>query len=492
MLKLNRYHFFLIFLVAVAGSIALLIGCGGGGTTPSPDTTTTSSGGTTTTSTSTTTTLPRTASPIIMPDAGSYESNSLLVTIEAPAADAIYFTTDGSTPDANPANLYTTPFTIDVSTRVRAMAVESGHSNSIIPNTWYDLYWWQPLGNGVAGSVTNVHALAVDNDGNLYVGGLFENAGGVSAKNVAKWNGSTWSSLSAGLNLGPEALNYSGGNLYAGGIFDVPSTTLGVERCYCIAGWDGTTWSFPGNGFDLAVYALAYNSGNGKLYAGGDLTAFHSGASPSFNHIAMWDGSSWSPLGGGLTGGDGTVKALAVGGSGNLYAGGDFISAEGIPVNKIAMWNGTDWSSLTSGISNEVDKSVWALAYSNGILYVGGIFDQAGGIPAQCIARWDGDTWSSLDSDITFVNVDALAVDSSGNLYVGGYFVNASGTISDIAKWNIASHAWSSLGGGVDIISGGHVQALAVDASGNLYAGGFFTKIGGVTCNYIAKWGKKK
>ena len=32
------------------------------------------------------------------------------------------------------------------------------------------------------------------------------------------------------------------------------------------------------------------------------------------------------------------------------------------------------------------------------------------------------------------------------------------------------------------------VYALAVDASGTLYAGGDFTTAGGVSANYIAKW----
>jgi hypothetical protein len=50
------------------------------------------------------------------------------------------------------------------------------------------------------------------------------------------------------------------------------------------------------------------------------------------NHVAKWDGSSWSALGSGMGGGDGYwgpwVSALAVSGS-DLYAGGSFITAGG-------------------------------------------------------------------------------------------------------------------------------------------------------------------
>src|SRR5882762_2352853 len=45
---------------------------------------------------------------------------------------------------------------------------------------------------------------------------------------------------------------------------------------------------------------------------------------------------------------------------------------------------------------------------------------------------------------------------------------------------------WISLGGlpGADFI----VNAAVVDTKGNLYVGGFFTTVGGVSANCIAKW----
>ena len=45
-----------------------------------------------------------------------------------------------------------------------------------------------------------VYAAAMDNAGNLYVGGDFTVAGDVPANNIAKWNGSSWSALGSGMN----------------------------------------------------------------------------------------------------------------------------------------------------------------------------------------------------------------------------------------------------------------------------------------------------
>ncbi len=87
------------------------------------------------------------------------------------------------------------------------------------------------------------------------------------------------------------------------------------------------------------------------------------------------------------------VRALAVDGSGNLYAGGNFTTAGGVTVNYIAKWDGTSWSALGSGMNG----TVYALAVdASGNLYAGGGFTTAGGVAANNIAKWNGTSWSAL------------------------------------------------------------------------------------------------
>jgi hypothetical protein len=65
-----------------------------------------------------------------------------------------------------------------------------------------------------------VNALAVDLSGNLYAGGSFTTAGGISANRIAKWNGTTWYALVSGMNSDVNALTFDlSDNLYAGGFF---------------------------------------------------------------------------------------------------------------------------------------------------------------------------------------------------------------------------------------------------------------------------------
>jgi hypothetical protein len=320
---------------------------------------------------------------------------------------------------------------------------------------------WSPLGAGLNNGVS---ALAVDASGNLYAGGLFTTAGGTAASNIAKWNGTTWSPLGTGLSSNVSALAVdASGNVYAGGAFSVSQEPSGNRiELYFFAKWDGTTWGAPGAGPQGTVNALVLD-GSGNVYIGGSFTTV---GNATANRIAKWDGRTWSVLGTGL---NNTVNALALDGRGNLYAGGSFTTAGGLRANRIAKWNGTAWSALGTGTSG----NVLALAVDGaGTVYAGGAFVSAGSASASYIAKWNGTAWSALGAGVAG-NVLALAVGGSGSVYAGGTFTTAGGTTaSRIAKWN--GSAWSTLGTGLN----GPVQALAADGRGNVYAGGSFTAVG--------------
>src|SRR5205823_2170004 len=122
------------------------------------------------------------------------------------------------------------------------------------------------------------------------------------------------------------------------------------------------------------------------------------GASGSVNNIATWNGSFWLALGSGGNGVNDTVRALAVGGSGELYAGGDFtFAAPLISANHVAEWTGGAWLAFGDGadpVGNGTNAPVYALTWSSAGLYVGGAFmsvyvSGASGI-ANFVALWNG------------------------------------------------------------------------------------------------------
>ncbi len=343
---------------------------------------------------------------------------------------------------------------------------------------------WVSLGSGIGGygSSTMVYALAVMGT-DLYVGGFFYTAGGVWAvNNIAKWNGSAWSALGSGMtgvmnNTTPSvfALAVSGTNLYVGGNF----TMAGGVSATNIAKWDGSTWSALGSGVTPGVRVLA--ASGTSIYAGGGITT--AGGLPAIN-IAKWDGSAWSALGSGISGGPNPgVYALAVSGA-SLYAAGWFTSAGGVAAKCIAKWDGSVWSALGSGIDGVNNAVVEALAVSGTDLYAGGGFTTAGGVPANWIAKWDGSSWSALGSGVNGT-VSALAVNGT-DLYAGGQFTTAGGLPAwYIAKWN--GWTWSALGSGIGGADYPNAYVLAADGAGHLFVGGSFTRAGTNTVSYIAE-----
>ena len=276
---------------------------------------------------------------------------------------------------------------------------------------------WISLGSGVNGSVKAL----VTSGSDLYVGGQFTTAGGNSATNVAKWNGSAWSALGSGVNGEVGALAVLGTNLYVAGAF----TTAGGNSATNVAKWNGSAWSALGLGLGLngSVSALAVLGSD--LYVGGYFTM---AGGNSAKYVAKWNGSAWSALGSGLGGGiaGNGVKVLAVLGS-DLYVGGDFTTADGNSANFVAKCDGSGWSALGSGVGGTYPY-VLALAVSGNDLYVGGQFTTAGGNSANRVAKWDGSAWSPLGSGVNN-RVNALAV-SGSDLYVGGDFTSAGGKAS--------------------------------------------------------------
>ncbi len=357
---------------------------------------------------------------------------------------------------------------------------------------------WTTLGSGVDAAV---NALTTFDDGNgpaLFAGGNFTTAGGAAASYVARWDGSGWAPVGSGTNDTVFALaafdDGSGAALYVGGRF----TAAGGMAAFRIASWDGSSWAALG-GMNGRIDALAvFDDGSGAaLYAGGTFTTIGGVAA---KRIARWDGSIWAALGGGTNGSVSALAAFDDGSGPALYAAGDFTDAGGRGADSIARWDAPDWSALGSGIGGVTIPFVGALSvFDDGrgqALYVGGSFETAGGVAASRIARWDGSSFEALGSGLSGTNsaVFALTVFDDGGgpaLYAAGAFSGIGGVgASGIAKWN--GSTWSALGSGV---GGGlfspEVYALTVfdDGSGPaLYAGGDFTQAGGVAANRIARW----
>jgi len=431
---------------------------------------------TTTTSTTTTTTIPTVSAPSFSATPGTYEANSITVEVTS-------------------STLYSGTITISTSTTLKAIAL-LGSLSSDVTTGRYNLIWWSAIGSGVAGA--SVNAIAVDNAGLVYVAGSFTTAGGVTASNIAMWDGSSWYPLDDGLNGTVWALAIGDdGHLYAGGEFSASgATTLNF-----IARWNTATdaWQALDSGLNETVRTLLAItiSETDYLICGGDFTGEGAGGGPDpLNYLGVYvydDFPNWTDL----TGGANNIgRAFAYDAANSVtYVGGDFTVVNDAPdevsANYVAALSGsgaTTWSALGAGVNA---ASVRALLYSSNALFVGGDFTTAGGSTANRIGMWDteGSSWSALGNGFDDT-VRALANDSS-YVYAGGDFANdgaSSTAYARIARWSLTSGTWSTMGSGLN----GNVNAIVVDSlSGRVYVGGQFSLAGGASAFRLAVWGLK-
>ena len=351
-----------------------------------------------------------------------------------------------------------------------------------------------------------VLALCAYDDGSglkLHAGGSFLTAAGVSARGLARLDSTGWYEVGGGVSGGSPASvraltvadDGSGPALFVGGSF----TTCGTVPVGNVARWDGVGWSALSSGTDGAVEALLpdpVGGGPGLLLGGG----FAHANEGTVEHVARWRAPEFSGLGpGGL---DGEVQGLAVadlGAGPELYVGGRFQRTSTSVVNRIARWDGQRWHALGSGLAGSDPFFVRAIAEfdsgSGSELYVGGRFTLAGGVPVQNIARWNGASWSDVGGGVQSAPgfptcvVNALYVWDDGTgpaLYAGGHFLSAGGAPAPwVAKWNGSS--WASLGAGLN----GDVYTLQAfdDGTGEkLYVGGHFNHPQGLPTRNIARW----
>lgn len=360
------------------------------------------------------------------------------------------------------------------------------------------------------------------NPAELVALGDFQLAGGVPALSVAAWNGSTWRAVGEGFDgwfdvraaaaFDPDGDGPAPVELYAGGFSFNRGPEQGLVR------WNGREWTDVGGGLDDAtVNALAVFDPDGAgplesaLIVAGDFEL--AGGVPDTRNIARWDGESWAPLGLGLPRTAECMVTWDPDGSGpqpeRLVVGGKFGYASGLPVNHIAIWDGESWSSIGGGLNDEVYIVTTFDTDGAGsdvpVLVAGGSFTEAGEVPVHRIAMWDGASWSPMGEGLTNLPDCALQIDwdedgpSPPVLLVGD--ACSWPCIEDqtqIVSWD--GIQWTPFAGGFGNpvppgFGNGRVSTLAwcdPDGAGELpsqlYVGGFFDEVSGLTVYNIARW----
>lgn len=342
---------------------------------------------------------------------------------------------------------------------------------------WNGSEWRQLNGTGETGLFGRVSASALY-EGQLVVGGDFETAGTRIVNNIARWNGTSWVTMGAGLEFPVRSLVVFDDQLIAVGTKTI-QTYYGVIWKAIVAAWNGAEWvHLPALTGSQNSYAYTTVVFDGKLVVAGE---FSHADETLVNNIAAWNGNQWEPLQMGENVGiDGRVHALAIY-DGQLIVGGRFDSAGGQATNNIARWDGNYWYTFPGNGVTGFASQVSSLAELENELYIGGRFSSAGAVPVLNVARWDGNDWHALGDGVghSLDLVDSLT-GWNGEVVAGGSFSRTGDLwVNHIARWDGSD--WIALDGpnGAGLESGRIFTMLPLGDS--LAAGGKFDVAGGVS-----------
>jgi len=309
---------------------------------------------------------------------------------------------------------------------------------------------WSAMGPAMFGPLPiQLKDMAVLPNDDLVVCGLFTSIGGVTATNIAKWDGSTWQAI-APIMAGPAGIIdnmdvMANGDLVCTGSF----LSIAGLTANSVATWNGTSWSGQ-----LAVLT-GFGANNVTALANGNVVA--TGLFPN-GSVSEWDGTQWQPLGNDEITDINVVTELN---NGDLLAGGSFerigiSSATTSPgAGGLARWTNQEWVPEPHGVDGPV---LDVLARGNGEYVVVGDFHNFAGISAQALAEHDGTGWTSYWVPPQFTRFTSVAELDNGNLILvgqGNSIYRSAGPIGGLWLANTNGPTIAIVDSNNDIIIGG-------------------------------------
>jgi uncharacterized delta-60 repeat protein len=374
----------------------------------------------------------------------------------------------------------------------RVIAVDNAYDFSVVESRTFTIGAPPFVKTWGGSNDDSLSAVSVDSAGNIYCAGYTESFGADGDALLLKYDSSgallwakTWGG--SGLDILNAVAVDSAGNIYCAGAtysFDAAGDALLLK--YDSSGTLQWAKTWGGSGWDI-LNAVAIDSA-GNIYCAGQTYSFGAGNWEAFVLKYNTSGTiQWAQTWGGASAD--SLSAVALDSGGNIYyAGWTYSFGAGYSDALLLKYNSSgtiQWAKTWGGSNIEAVSAV--AVDSSGNIYCAGHtysfgagysypdpfllkYDTSGAL--QCAKTWGGSHYDSLS---------AVAADSAGNTYYAGLTSPFGTGYSDalLLKYDSSGALqWAKAWGGS---LGDGLSAVAVDSTGNVY-------VGGGTRSYTGVW----
>jgi uncharacterized delta-60 repeat protein len=360
------------------------------------------------------------------------------------------------------------------------------------------------IGNGANGFISTT---ALQSDGKIIIGGVFTNYNGTDINYICRLHpdGILDPSFNIGTRIGRGTGIYNfvstvaiqkDGKIIIGGVFqDYNGIKLyNIARLNTDGSLD-TSFSNRAGRFTHSVIDIKIQS-DGKIIIGGEFYGEYSYNGATGNHITRlnMDGSLDTTFKIGK-GADRKIHKIAIQSDGKIIIGGHFRAYNDIDITRIARLNADGSLDANFKPGKGADGPIEAIAIQNdGRIIIGGWFSTYNGIKQNNIARLNKD--GSLDVNFNIGKgankpIETIAIQNDGKIIIGGSFGTYNGTkINRIACININGDLDISFKTGKGVIgltSGYFVHTITIQNDSKIIIGGRFTYFDSIGRNNIAR-----
>ena len=346
----------------------------------------------------------------------------------------------------------------------------------------------------VDGGNNGIRALAVDASGLIYIAGAFAFIDAQSRNGLARVDSSgvldaAWKP-SANSTVSTLAVDSAGGLIYLGGAFvnlgGAPH--LRVARASLVDGSVDAAWAPSVSSTSDGVHHLVRSADGNNIILSGNFTAVSGTPRSGLAMIAAGTGATdanWNPP----TTTGGSIDAIAAA-SDYIYLGGDLFCCNQVPLARVAA---AGMGAIDATWSPDASGRVHALTLDGAAVDAFGDFAYMADTPALAAAQLlaDASATHALPDCERAGAVFATATEESGAVLLAGDFQKVDQTYR-AALFRLLPDASIDAAFAPPRFSGGGglypLLAVAADpASGQVYAGGYFTQAGGVAHNSTAR-----